>query len=67
MHVSEYLRFGLPEEHPRAACPDCRFEGPIDTFDVLGAEDGHLLCNECGTEFPWSPGETRRKVQQTLF
>jgi hypothetical protein len=65
MHVSDYLRFGLPDEQPRASCPECGFEGPIDTFDVLGMDDGHILCNNCGNDFPWT--ETREKIQRLLF
>lgn len=32
-------------------CPECCFVGTIDDFDVLGADDGHLFCNQCGVEF----------------
>lgn len=32
-------------------CPECCFVGTIDDFDVLGADDGKLFCNQCGVEF----------------
>ena len=32
-------------------CPACCFVGTIDDFDVMGLEDGHLFCNQCGVEF----------------
>jgi len=67
MHVSEYLRFGFPDEHPRAECPKCGFEGHIDTFGVLGADEGNIFCNACGEEFPWNPDETRHNIQRTLL
>ncbi len=41
----------------------------LDAINVpaIGMMSSHLFCKHCGTEFPWSPGETRQKVQQTLF
>lgn len=32
-------------------CPACCFVGTIDDFDVCGADEGHLFCNQCGIEF----------------
>ena len=32
-------------------CPVCCFVGTIDDFDVGGADEGHLFCNQCGVEF----------------
>lgn len=32
-------------------CPECCFVGTDDDFDVLGADDGSLFCNQCGVEF----------------
>jgi len=31
-------------------CPCCGFQGNIQDFDVLGADDGCLFCNQCGEE-----------------
>lgn len=25
-------------------------------FEVVGCLDGHIMCRECGWEFPWPPG-----------
>ncbi len=43
----EWLRGGDDLEQ----CPECCFVGTIDDFDVMGAEPGHLFCNQCGVEF----------------
>lgn len=32
-------------------CPQCEFEGTINAFDGIGAADGCVFCNQCGTEF----------------
>lgn len=28
-------------------CPKCGYVGEIDTFDVLGADEGKLFCPQC--------------------
>lgn len=35
-------------------CPHCCFVGTLDDFDVMGADSGHLFCNQCGLEFEQS-------------
>jgi hypothetical protein len=32
-------------------CPECCFIGTDDDFDVMGADEGNLFCNQCGVEF----------------
>jgi len=43
--VSPYLSMGM-------ACPQCRRWECQDGFDVLGATEGNVFCNHCGTEVP---------------
>ena len=31
-------------------CKTCGFVGPINDFDVIGADDDKLFCNQCGKE-----------------
>lgn len=33
-----------------ARCPLCGFVGDLDDFDVLGADEGNLFCNNCWNE-----------------
>ncbi len=33
-------------------CPHCGYVDVVDAFDVLGADDGHIFCTICSTEFP---------------
>ncbi len=39
-------------------CAACDFVGTIDDFDVVGADEGNLFCNQCGAEFDSCPGES---------
>lgn len=47
----EWLRGGDDLEQ----CPVCCFVGTIDDFDVMGADEGHLFCGQCGVEFVQEP------------
>ena len=38
----------------------------LDAFDVMGADDGHVFCPECGMEFP-VPLPEPDQTQGTLF
>lgn len=44
-------------------CPVCGFTDDIDCFDVIGANDGKLFCNNCGNEV--EPQEPRVRKGQT--
>lgn len=33
-------------------CHHCGTSGPSDMFDVAGADDGNVFCNQCGREIP---------------
>lgn len=37
-------------EAVRATCLQCGYVGPLDSFDVLGADDGNMFCPRCGEE-----------------
>ena len=32
------------------ACPNCGLVAALEHFDVLGADDGNLICPDCGHE-----------------
>ncbi len=31
-------------------CPKCNFIGDLDDFDVMGADDDKMFCNNCNAE-----------------
>lgn len=47
----------MPDHDPadddmRVRCVHCGFVGSIQVFDVGGADDDELFCNECGLSTP---------------
>ena len=44
-------------------CPECHYAGDLESFDVLGADEGNVFCPSCGLEVevrvvaPWFPGD----------
>jgi hypothetical protein len=46
----------------RVRCTACGFIGPLNDFDVMGADKDKLFCNECGNEAP-----VERASEETTF
>ena len=48
-------------------CPNCCFVGDGDSFDVMGADEGNLFCNQCGCEFEDVPLEVFKPPQEAML
>ena len=40
------------EDDEAVRCQHCGTSGPVDIFDVMGADAGNVFCNTCGREIP---------------